>query len=361
MKYGLLVTSPVGPDKNIGDYMQSIAAMQFLPQVDSYLEKESICDFKTDEPTKAIMNAWYIWHPENWPPKEDNLIPLMTSVHIMPAMLDKMLENGGFEYFKKYEPIGCRDTNTAKMLQSKGIQAYFSGCMTLTLGVKYKKSYQRKGVIFVDPYIPPLHVVSSDAKLFYWGNALRFILYFFKNPFKSVRLSKIRIFQHPHRLISLYKATMFYHTYSKLFTDDVLFCAEYLSHMIPVGNHKTQEDWIRTAEMLLDKYSRAAYVVTSRIHCALPCLGIDTPVIFTLGDVMKSDKNLIGSPGRYGGLLDFFRVADYQNNRMETNDEILSSFGKLSRTTVFENKPDSKIYKETLIKSCIDFIKSAVK
>ena len=28
-KYGLLVTSPVGPDKNIGDYIQSLAALQY--------------------------------------------------------------------------------------------------------------------------------------------------------------------------------------------------------------------------------------------------------------------------------------------------------------------------------------------
>lgn len=358
MKYGLLVTSPVGPDKNIGDYMQSIAAMQFLPQVDTYLEKENICDFQAEEPTKAIMNAWYIWHPENWPPKEEKLIPLMTSVHIMPAMLEKMLENGGLEYFKKHEPIGCRDTNTENMLQSKGIKAFFSGCMTLTLGVKYKKKYQRSGVIFVDPYIPPLHVVDSDAKIFYWNNAFKSILYFLKNPIKSLRLSKKNIFQHRFRVVSLYQAAMFYHAYSELFTDDVLFGAEYLSHMVPVGNHKSQQDWINTAEALLDKYSHAAYVVTSRIHCALPCLGIDTPVIFTLGDVMKSDKNLTGSPGRYGGLIDFFRVADYRNNRIQTNDEVLSKFSKLSDTSQFENKLVCRTYKEALIQSCIDFIKN---
>jgi hypothetical protein len=34
------------------------------------------------------------------------------------------------------------------------------------------------------------------------------------------------------------------------------------------------------ASVLLDRYKRARLVVTSRLHCALPCLAFGTPVIF---------------------------------------------------------------------------------
>lgn len=358
MKYGLLVTSPIGLDKNIGDYMQSLAAMQFLPHVDSYVEKESISTFQYREPLKTIMNAWYIWHPENWPPTEDNLKPLMTSIHIMPAMLDKMLENGGKEYFAKHAPIGCRDTNTAEMLTAKGIEAYFSGCMTLTLGVKYKRNYDRRGVVFVDPYIPPYRIVSNEGKFIYPKNIFKSIGCFLMNPIKTLKLSKKPALMGRYKIISIYNASMFYHAYSSLFTDEVLFNAEYISHMVLVGNHKTQEDWLRTTEQLLEKYSKTSYVVTSRIHCALPCLGIDTPVIFTLGGMMKSDKNLIGSPGRYGGLMDFFRVIEYSGKKMVASDNMLKEIGKIGFYTKFKNKTNCDKYKKILIQQCLDFVKN---
>ncbi|WP_264821067.1 polysaccharide pyruvyl transferase family protein [Acinetobacter schindleri] len=34
---------------------------------------------------------------------------------------------------------------------------------------------------------------------------------------------------------------------------------------------------------MLEKYSTAKLVITSRIHCALPCLAMGTPVIYING------------------------------------------------------------------------------
>src|SRR5690606_36872910 len=36
------------------------------------------------------------------------------------------------EYFKRFEPIGCRDHATAEYLRSWGVEAYVSGCATMT-------------------------------------------------------------------------------------------------------------------------------------------------------------------------------------------------------------------------------------
>lgn len=356
MKYGLLVTSPVGPDKNIGDYMQSLAAMQFLPKVDTYIEKENVSFFSYNEEIKAIMNAWYIWHPENWPPKESMLKPLLTSIHIMPSQIEEMLSHGGREYFQKYAPIGCRDTGTMELLQQNGIDAYFSGCLTLTLGMNYSRKYERTGTIFVDPYIPPFHSLSNEGTYWNLWNLFKSLYRFINHPIKILQISKKEFFKRRLRLISIYDASMFYHAYSKMFDDDVLFNSEYITHMVSVSGHDTQEDWLRTSEKLLDKYAHAKYVVTSRIHCALPCLGIDTPVIFVLGDVMKSSKNIIGSPGRYGGLLNLFRVAEFKKGRLSTSDEILTRIGRLFRNSSFNNKSESIRFREKLIQQCKKFI-----
>ena len=62
------------------------------------------------------------------------------------------------------------------------------------------------------------------------------------------------------------------------------------------------------AEQLIKKYAASKLVVTSRIHCALPCLGIETPVIFTVGHALEEGADA-SSAGRFGGLIDFFYVA----------------------------------------------------
>src|SRR5690606_35429742 len=63
-----------------------------------------------------------------------------------------MLSEKGIAYLKKHEPIGCRDQFTADTLKAKGIDAYFSGCLTLTLDT-YKVDDSERGddIYIVDP------------------------------------------------------------------------------------------------------------------------------------------------------------------------------------------------------------------
>ena len=46
--------------------------------------------------------------------------------------------------WKRFEPIGCRDENTVKILKEKGIAAYFSSCLTTTFK---RVDSARKGVV----------------------------------------------------------------------------------------------------------------------------------------------------------------------------------------------------------------------
>ena len=48
------------PNCNIGDYIQSLAALQFLPRINGFIDRDQLgtCDRKL----RMIMNAWYfIW------------------------------------------------------------------------------------------------------------------------------------------------------------------------------------------------------------------------------------------------------------------------------------------------------------
>lgn len=355
-KFGLLVTSPISNTKNIGDYMQSLAARQFLPHDFVYVEKEKISDFTSDGPVKVIMNGWFMWHPENWPPKEKNLIPLLTSMHFTPITVKEMLDNGGKEYLQKYGPVGCRDKDSCELLKKEGIDNYFSGCLTLTLGQKYSHNGKRNGVCFVDPYIPSLRIVSNDSKKVYPMNALKAVIYYLIQPRKINRLAKIPFFKGRQKLLTYFNASMFYQAYSSLFEDEVIFNANYFTHMVPTSLNESQESLFERTEELLKKYASSKYVVTSRIHCALPCVGVGTPVIFTLNEKMESKKNLIGSPGRYGGLIDLFHVVNYSNDKVSTKEADLLKEKKLTLHTKIDNKPQWKDLANRLIEQCEHFI-----
>ena len=357
-KYGLLITSPVGPDKNIGDYVQSLAALQFIPAETQYdfIEKEKISEYDSSESVKCIMNAWYIWHPENWPPKEKAINPLLTSIHISPLTATEMLANGGKEYLLSHGPVGCRDTGTLKILEKNGVPCFFSACLTLTLGEKYKNNGNRTGVIFVDPYFPPIRYVNEDKTIYYPLNLIKSFLYFIRTPKTILKLSHKRFFKGRFKLQTYYNASMFYHAYSNMFDDETLMNAEYISHMVPSNANMSQQDWLEIAETLIKKYSKAKYVVTSRIHCALPCLGLETPVIFVLENIMDSKDNIFNAPGRFGGLMDFFRVASYFNNKVHPVDDELKKAHKLSPNYKFSNQTNWKIFRDRLIKQVRNFM-----
>ena len=65
----------------------------------------------------------------DWPPPS-NIKPIFISFHINNK---DMLKDCYIPYYKLQEPIGCRDRSTAQYLANKGVNSYFSGCLTLTL------------------------------------------------------------------------------------------------------------------------------------------------------------------------------------------------------------------------------------
>ncbi len=60
---------------NIGDEIQSLAIKQLIDNVDHYIDRERLHEFKNNTPVKLILNGWYMDNPNNWPPSKD-IIPL---------------------------------------------------------------------------------------------------------------------------------------------------------------------------------------------------------------------------------------------------------------------------------------------
>lgn len=53
---------------NIGDYIQSLAAKQFIPKDKdiTYVHRDYLNNI--DSTSKVIMNGWFTHKPDNWPP-----------------------------------------------------------------------------------------------------------------------------------------------------------------------------------------------------------------------------------------------------------------------------------------------------
>ena len=117
MKFKLLSIRKGVSAVNIGDYVQALAASQFYPQIDGFVERDELSLYD-GESCKMIMNGWYMAKPENWPPS-DKIEPLFVAFHINSKAKDKMLQPKSIDYLKHHEPIGCRDTYTRDLLKEK--------------------------------------------------------------------------------------------------------------------------------------------------------------------------------------------------------------------------------------------------
>ncbi len=354
---GLLKCSGSSTTKNIGDYIQTVAQEQFWDKVDCYVERESLNTFHCDGTVNLIMNGWYMWNPRNFPPSKC-INPLFVSVHINPKCSKEFFSSATIEYLKKHEPIGARDKGTQSLLEQHGIKSYYSSCLTLTLGLKYKTDEKNGKVVFVDPYIfrkeTPKLIAISLVKACY---------HLLKHPLKTHRLAK-KIKYNPTQISNYCQwldrhlcMASFYEIYSKVFDDDVLFHADYISHSIcNVG--VTDDEKMQHARDLIKFYAGARLVVTSRIHAALPCLGVETPVIFIPSVGLDSTRE---NAGRFEGIEEFFNVIRWIDNKLEIeSDEINKSLidGKITDDFHIENSGLYKPYRDQLISTVLKFCRA---
>ena len=340
MKYKLLSVenlAKVTDEINIGDYIQALAAFQFLPSLDGFVNREKLSEYAGDE-CAVIMNGWYMIFPKYWPPAK-KIHPLFVAFHINSRVADKMLCDEGLSYLKMHEPIGCRDKYTCDLLTKGGVKTWFSGCLTLTLGLKYFSPDREDTVYFVDPAIPgaqPRWLLILD------------VLSLLCHPLLVKRLSPQ--LHNGHLQVSSFvkkiRTARFIRLYSKVFPKSILANAKYICHESTHYNTLSNEMRLREAEKLVRMYAKAKFVVTGRIHCALPCLGLETPVYFTYDKAWKEDCTC-----RFGGLIELLHVFNVTPHRIEVEFDRPDNIPE----DVIENKGSWKPFAKRLTEICRDF------
>ena len=286
-----------------------------------------------------IMNGWYMHNPQNWPPTE-KIIPLFVAFHLNVLVREELTSSISVNYLKKHQPIGCRDTNTMDILTSAGIEAYFSGCMTLTLGKKYHNEEKDHTTYIVDP------ILSVDYGLNNIYQALRVIV---RHPLDIINLLKkdgLHLHDGKNKLKKIVKTALYYKVYSKMFSKDIIMNSTYIHHY--VENKNDDFYLLDKAEQLVKLYAKARLVITSRIHCALPCLGLETPVIYLRE---KADDYI--STCRLGGIEDLFNMVEINDGDLQSNFKIDSV---ISSENYPVNKDSWKVYAQELDNRCKKFI-----
>jgi hypothetical protein len=245
---------------NLGDEIQSIAAAKLLPRVDRYLPREGLDAYQSaEEHLRLLCNGFFLHEPQHWPPGAA-IDPLFISFHVSTETgADQYLLRPELkQYYQKYAPIGCRDRGTARRFTDLGVEAYFSGCVTLTLQNPYTEAERTNEIVLADPFYK---FQSEDYR--------RYLRKAIVPP------------EHRARVVEV-------------------------THALDKKRTYGEQEKVGMAENLLDRYAKASLVITSRIHVALPCLGLGTPVLFIN---MGYDRNSFDRE-RFDGLLELFHTIE---------------------------------------------------
>lgn len=219
---------------NLGDNTQSIAMRQLYRQFGVSDEEMILVNRDTlstydGEQVILIMNGFM----EKWCfPIPDAIIPIFIGFHANEAVIRQNVD-----FLKSREPIGCRDSATTELMQFHGVNAFTTGCLTLTL--------------------PPRSIVPPMPKLL------------------VVYGSKIGAL--PSQVLKYIPAHL---------ADT----AEFIFHRFPVSSHPLSSQQCLEIERyekgLMEQYqARATIVLTPLHHVCTPCMAMGIPVIMCRNDL----------------------------------------------------------------------------
>lgn len=212
---------------NIGDILQGMAAAQFLREDAVAVDREQLYAISKHSPGFLLATGWFM-HDYNLFPPPPNIIPFYISVHV--ANSDFLKYPHIREHFRKHGPVGCRDKKTLYLFLGWGIPAYYSGCLTITTKPSIPIRNDQAGACLivdnVDHPVPESILENIESLL-------------------QKKLVKV-------------------------------------SHN-PTGTSLPYQEYVSTGiermRSLLNVYCDASLVVTTKIHCALPCLGMGANVV----------------------------------------------------------------------------------
>ena len=336
VKYGLIVAFT----ENLGDDIQSLAALQFLPRVDYIIHREYMAKYmnmiKNEREVKVIMNGWFMHLPSNWYIAK-NTRPLFISFHYAYRELPSRIKRD----LKSHEPVGARDLYTRKLLMREGIKSYFSGCLTLTLDYgfselrNYDSLLRSKPIVLVD--VPP-HIASVVKYL--WKDAIVLSHHLLK--YNVVDKAILRI----TRLICKLISSLSGHEIA----DEV-----WKRVLIFLNLHKGMKVDLKyrfvKALSHLYLYANARCVITTRLHAALPAIAFGTPTLL----LVKNPKD-----PRYSGLIKFIDHIEIEKRaHLLYIIKKLKEFIETSESTQVRNVSELEELKRNMINTVRNFIEKA--
>lgn len=258
MKYGVLVVTPISVEKdrafiNIGDMIQAEAILYVYERMGIKrqdvvrLELKDIKNYQGEYLILPInINLSLNWIIDVFP-LPSHIIPVFLglsyfSAQEFPAPLA--------DYFRTYQPIGCRDEFTLDIMRKSGIQAFLFGCITAVL--PQKEEGEGDKIFFVD-------VPQSFME------------------------------------------------YSRKHVKEIYKDAEIITHICNKEDVNSVSYIEKITLNLLERYKKEAkLVVTSRLHCMAPCMAMGIPVI-------PVSDNISPRMGWIDRFLDIYSPETYAN------------------------------------------------
>jgi hypothetical protein len=219
---------------NIGDWIQSFAVESLVKRIRgaefdiTRIDRDSLPSYQ-GPPVKLIMNACFTAHCFPLPSQiEPIFIGFQTS---NPELIREHVE-----FFTRHQPIGCRDTTTRDLFLAQGVNAYVTGCLTMSLPKREVKPQTQKTFL----------IRGSGAG------------------------------EMPKQLRKFYPPSILQNSIKKYQREQMPAC--------PLRDEDVRMA-MRLAEELLKTYQEeASLVVTPLLHAAGPCIAMGIPVILARKD-----------------------------------------------------------------------------
>ncbi len=208
---------------NIGDDLTALAAMQHLPRIDHVLDADALDaplpSFTDDDRLVLLAHGIFLRASSHWPP-EKHIVPVCAGIHISEedawGLPFATMDGAGLEALRACAPIAARDLRTASRLAKLDIPHTLTASLVLTLE---HSPVKRRGIVCCDV---------------------------------------------PEEVTNLLKD----------FRKDVTVVTHVLDDPSPDFAARME-----AAKNLVARYAAAEMVFTRRLHCAMACLALGTPVL----------------------------------------------------------------------------------
>lgn len=222
---------------NIGDYAQLLAIDNVYAHMG--IKEEEIVrieyyDLLDYDGEYVILPINFIFFNPFYGERELILSPKIIPVFLGIHCINMCFNTNEAAFFSRFAPIGCRDERTMELFRQVGIPSYLQGCITAAFPRRQEKTYEKIYLVDIPDslkeYLPEnIRYEGIYMSQQFYGNIEKYLE---KENCNSIR-------QYMKKRLELYRDT-------------------------------------------------AKLVITSRLHCASPCIAMGIPVIFVCNNYSSS-------------------------------------------------------------------------